>query len=405
MNALRIGIIGAGAAGTAAANRLRQSEDDLAVELLTRTGEQPYNRTLVNKGVALGLLEPEQAALSGTGTQVTADTTRGIDPRTRQVRLDSGDTRTYDALIIASGSRPCTLDESILGRDQAVSSGRLTTLHSLRDARRVRDIVETTRHPARILILGGGLVAAETASLLSQAGHDITLIARSHLPGATAIGEDVARRLRELHRSQHATYLGHSPRAIRTQSDRITIELDDGARIEGDLAIVAHGTTPAAPAPWTGPDGIPVDDHLRLLDAPHQRIYAAGGVAAHHHPDLGTYRIDHWDDAAAEGAHAATALLHDLGLADDPGPYLPNSPFSARIHGRTLAGVGHPGLGTTLHVASTDPLLIVHHHGDTPVAAIGLDAGQLIHRWTPHLHRTPEPTATDHTPGRGTQET
>ncbi len=272
--------------------------------------------------------------------------------------------------------------------DHAVSSGRLTTLHSLRGARRVRDILATTPHPARLLILGGGLVAAETASLLSEAGHDIALIARSHLPGATAIGEDVARRLLELHRAQHATYLGRLPRAIRTQSDRITIELDDGARVEGDLAIVAHGTTPAAPAPWTGPEGLPVDDHLRLLHAPHQRIYAAGGVAAHHHHDLGTYRIDHWDDATAQGAHAATALLHDLGLADDPGPYLPDSPFSARIHGHTLAGVGHSGLGATVHVASTDPLLVIHHHGDTPIGVIGLDAGPLVHQWKGRLFST-----------------
>lgn len=393
MNALRVGIIGAGASGTAAVKRLRQSEADLAVELFARTGEQPYNRTLVNKGVAIGLLEPDQAALPDTGVQVTADTARGIDPRTRQVHLDSGDTRTFDGLLVASGSRPRTLDESILGRDHAVSSGRLTTLHSLRDARQVRDILATKPPPARILILGGGLVAAETASLLSQAGHDIALIARSYLPGASAIGEDVASRFLELHRAQHATYVGHSPRAIHTQSDRITIGLDDGTRVEGDLAIIAHGTMPAAPAPWTGPDGIPVDDHLRLLHAPHRRIYAAGGVAVHHHPELGTYRIDHWDDATAQGAHAATTLLHDFGLADDPGPYLPYSRFSARIHGHTVSGVGHPGLGATAHVASTDPLCIVYRHGETAVAAIGLDAGQLIHQWAPLLHRTPEPAS------------
>lgn len=390
MNTLKVGIIGAGAAGTAAVKRLRQSEADLTVELLTPTGEQPYNRTLVNKGVAIGLLEPEQTALPDTGIQMTADTTRGIDPRTRQVRLDSGDTHTFDALIIASGSRPCALDEIIPGRDQAVRSGRLTTLHSLHDARQVRDILATTPHPARVLILGGGLVAAETASLLNHAGHDIALITRSHLPGATAIGEDIARRLLELHQTQHATHVGRSPRAIHTRADRITIELDDGTRVEGDLAIIAHGTTPAAPAPWTGPDGVPLDHHLRLLHHPHQRIYAAGGVATHHH-ERGTYRIDHWDDATAQGTHAATTLLHDLGLSDNPGPYLPTAQFSSRIHGHTLTGIGHLGLGATAHAISTDPLLIVHHHGDTPVAAIGIDAGRLIRQWAPRLHTPTEP--------------
>src|SRR5699024_6782995 len=113
---------------------------------------------------------------------------------------------------------------------------------------------------------------------------------------------------------------------------------------EGDLAIVAHGTLPAAPAPWTGPEGIPVDSHLRALHAPRQRIYAAGGVAVHHYPGHASYRIDHWDDSTAQGAHAARALLYDLGSDDDPGTYLPVSPFSARIHGHTLTGAGHPAL-------------------------------------------------------------
>lgn len=385
MNAPRVGIIGAGAAGISAATTLRVSGADVAVDLLTRTGEQPYNWTLVNKGVAIGLLEPEQAALPNSGLDITADTTRGIDPRTRQVHLDSGDTRTYDALIIASGSRPRTLDEDILGRDQAITSGRLTTLHSLSDARRVRDHLAATTHPARILILGGGLVAAETASLFCQAGHDVALIARSPLPGATAIGEHAAQRLLDLHRTQLSTYLGRTPRAIRTQPGHLTIDLDDGTRAEGNLAIVAHGTVPAAPAPWTGPDGIAVDDHLRHLHTPGQRLYAAGGVAAHHHHELGTYRIDHWDDATAQGAHAASTLLHDLGLANDPGPYVPTSLFSARIHGHTLTGAGHPGLADAARIASTDPLLIVHERNGLPIAATGLDAAPLVLQWRNRL--------------------
>src|SRR5699024_8354754 len=295
--------------------------------------------------------------------------------------------------------------------------------------------------------LGGGLVASETASLLAGSGHEVALITRSLLPGASAIGEHTARRLLELHQPQHAAYLGRTPRAIRTHTDRITVVLDDGTRAEGDLAIVAHGTLPAAPAPWTGPEGIPVDSHLPSLHAPRQGIYAAGGVAVHHYPGHASYRIDHWDDSTAQGAHAARALLYDLGSDDDPGTYLPVSPFSARIHGHTLTGpghparaptaqqlhpadhstargphaarpllydlgsdddpgtylpvspfsaripghtltgAGHPALGTTAQVVSTDPLLTVHHRGDIPVALTGIDSARLVHDWLPHLHQ------------------
>ncbi|MBO1903138.1 FAD-dependent oxidoreductase [Leucobacter weissii] len=383
---MKVGIIGAGAAGTSAAKTLQASRVDIEVDLFTRSGEQPYNRTLVNKGVAIGLLEPVQTALPAAGVETIADTVRGIDPRSRDVHLDSGQSRTYDALIIASGSRPWTLDETILGRDQALSAGRLTALHSIADAIRVRDLLATT-HPARVLMLGGGLVASETASLLTDAGHDVALITRSLLPGARALGEETARSLLNLHLPQHAAYLGRTPTAIRTHADRITVVLDDGPRAEGDLAIVAHGTVPTAPAPWSGPEGIAVDSRMRLMVAPRQRIYAAGGVAVHHYPRHGSYRVDHWDDSVAQGIHAARTLLHDVGQADDPGIYLPSSAFSARIHGHTLTGVGHPALGTSTRLVSTDPLLTAHYLGDIPVALTGIDAASLVRDWIPRLHQ------------------
>lgn len=384
MSTPSIAIIGAGAAGTTAARTLKAA--GLDIDLYTRCGERPYNRTLVNKGIAIGLLEPAQAALPDTGATLRSETVRGLDPRARRLRLESGDTHAYDALLIATGSRARTLDEEVIGRDQAVSAGRLTTLHSAADAVRVRDLLATTK-PARVLILGGGLVASETASLLTDAGHDVALITRAAIPGANAIGAHVARRLRDLHRPQHAAYLERTVSSIRTLTDRISITLNDGSRVEGDLAIIAHGTLPAAPAPWTGPDGIPVDSRLRSMHAPRQRIYAAGGVAVHHYPGHGSYRIDHWDDSVAQGIHAANALLHDLGMADDPGLYLPNSLFSARIHSHTLTGVGHPALSTSTRLVSTDPLLTAHYLEDIPVALTGIDAASLVRDRTPLLHQ------------------
>lgn len=383
MSTHTVAIIGAGAAGTAAAKALharsREGGADIDVELFARTGEVPHNRTLVNKGVAIGLLEPHQTALPETGVRLTADTVRGIEPRSRRLHLDSGRSETFDALVIASGSRPRHLDEDIIGRDQATAAGRLTTLHSLADAVRVRDRLSTA--PARVLMLGGGILVSETASLLTDAGHDVALIARAPVPGASALGEAVAQQVLDLHQRQHGVYLGRSLRAIRTHANHITIVLDDDTQVDGDLIVLAHGTAPAAPAPWSGPDGIPVDSRLRALPAPDQNIYAAGGVAVHHYPGHASYRIDHWDDSAAQGAHAARALLHDLGPGDDPGPYLPTSTFSARIHGHTLTGAGHPALATSTRSISTDPLLVGHYLGDALVALTGIDAvGQVRER-------------------------
>lgn len=381
MSAHHVVVLGAGAAGTAAAGELGKTEG-IQATLVGVSGETPYNRTVVNKGVVAGIIEPEQAAMPDPGTRVAADTARAVDADARTVHLASGAAMDFDALIAATGSTPRRLRTDLPGVTDAVTAGRLSTLHSMNDAVRVRDLLARSPHPARVVLLGAGLLAAETSALLRQAGHDIALVARSSDPGRMAFGELVADHVAELHRTHVSTYFARSPKALAVESDQVGLTLDDGTRLEADLVIAALGTAPAAPSPWAG--GVEVDDRLRSRDAP--RVYAAGGVATHRHDSLGAWRIDHWADAAAQGVHAARTLLRDLGLGPDAGPYLPRSGFSARIYGRTLVGMGYAGPGTAERIVSTDPLLVVHEQGGTPVGVVGLDAGRLLQDWAPRLH-------------------
>lgn len=78
-------ILGAGAAGTAAAKILVQSEG-VNVQLIGVTGQWPYNRTLVNKGVAAGLIEPAQASLAAPDAEVILDTARATDASETNLR-------------------------------------------------------------------------------------------------------------------------------------------------------------------------------------------------------------------------------------------------------------------------------------------------------------------------------
>ncbi|MFE7043817.1 FAD-dependent oxidoreductase [Streptomyces atratus] len=372
-------ILGAGSAGAAAAQELAKA-DGVNVTLVGRTDETPYNRTLVNKGVAVGLLTPEQAALPTPGAPVVADTAQFIDTASRTVQLASGATLRYDSLIVATGSTPRDLDASVPGAAAAAEAGRLTSLYSLADAVRVRDLVDRS-DPASIVIFGAGLVAAETASLLRQKGHDITLVARSPLPGATAFGDDIAAVIAASHHANVSTAFGRSPATIGVDSDGLAITLDDQTRLRADLAIVAVGTTPSGPAPW--PAGVHVDDRLRAHD---DGVYGAGGVAVHHDTLLGTWRIDHWADAAAQGQHAANVLLHNLNLATDPGPYRPRSPHTSLVHGNTVAAIGLTGARTPGQVLTSEPLVVVHEHQGVPIGAAGVNAVPAVFEWTARLY-------------------
>ena len=374
----RVVILGAGAAGAAAA-RVLQATDAATVELVARTGEAPYNRTLVNKGVAVGLLTSAQATMPGV--HALEDTAERVDPETRTAHLASGATVSFDALIIATGSAPRLLDGDIPGARDATEAGLLSALHSLDDAVRIRDLLARRRGPARIVIFGAGLVAAETASLLRAKGHHITLVARSTRPGATAFGHDIAARLEESHRQHLAAEFGRTPAFIEVDAAELRITLDDGARVHADLAIVAHGTEATGPAPWGS--GARVDERLRT---PYPRVYAAGGSAIHSDGPLGSWRIDHWADAVAQGEHAARILLHDFGHGADPGPYLPRSPYTALIHGTTIAAVGMTAAPASARLVTAEPLVVAHESDGVVVGAAGIDAAPAVFEWIPRLH-------------------
>lgn len=370
-------VLGAGAAGTTAARILAGSED-VAVTLIGRTGEIPYNRTLVNKGVALGLLTPEQAVIPGVAA--ISDTATKVDVDEQTVELASGRIESYNALLVATGSSPRWLESGIVAGEV---SGRVTSLHSLEDATRVRDFLATLNRPGHIVISGAGLVAAETATLLRGRGHNVTLLARSVNPGVAVFGEELAQRLAAAHEVHLDTAFGHSINEIHPTEDRVEIVLSDGTVLVADLLIVAHGTKPIAPGPWA--TGVVVDPELRAAVA---GVYAAGGVAIHDDPDLGRWRIDHWADAAAQGEHAALTILADLRPGPGPGPYRPRAPFTATVHGMMVAGAGLTAGQLAKRIEQTDPLVVTYRSEAAPIGVLGLEAAPAVFGWMPKLFKT-----------------
>ena len=369
-------ILGSGAAG-AAATRTLASRDDVRVTLVTRTGETPYTRMLI-KGIAFGPTPPEMIKLPLPQIEVIADTVLKVDTSAKQAQLTSGAQVSYDALIVATGSMPRSLPADVFGDD--AGQGRVTALHSVEDALGIRKLLTGLGRPARVAIYGGGIIAAETASSLQADGHMVTLVSRSSVPGIGAFGAPVAERLAADHAAKVQTRFGRTLQHVDETESGVAITLDDGDPIVADFLLVALGTTPAAPSPWT--NGIDVDDHLR---AAADHVYAAGGVATHHDEALGAWRIDHWEDAAAQGAHAAQAALHDLGISDDPGTYLPRSPYMAMVYGQMISGVGYTA-GTNTYLEAGEEFIVRHETDGMVVGVTGIDAVGTVYQWGQQLH-------------------
>ena len=378
MTAHHVIILGAGVAGLAASAAFTRAEN-VCVTLVTRTGEIPTIRMHID-GVAFGPTLPETIHAPLPAVAVHHDTAAHIDAAAQTVQLSSGTQLPYDTLLIATGSRPHTLDLNTPGLHDPAVARRVTTLHSLDDAEKIRERLHDAGVPARVAIYGGGFTGAEAASALRGHGHHVALISRTRIPGQTAFGSAVAARIADTHRARITNFPGRTIAALHARHDSVGITLDDTTLLSADMLIVALGTTPTGPAPFT--QGVDIDDHHRSRVP---RIYAAGAVATHHDDHLGTWRLDHWADAAAQGAHAAAALLHDHTGQPDHGPYRPRRSYGALIHGIAITGIGYTATGEARSVPGPD-LVVEHTLNGAVVGIVAVDAVTAAHQRAEGLH-------------------
>ncbi|UTT62688.1 dihydrolipoyl dehydrogenase family protein [Microcella humidisoli] len=177
-----------------------------------------------------------------------------------------------------------------------------------------REITSTETVPARLAIIGGGVVGCEMATAFTSLGSAVTLIARSGLlAGVEAFaGEAVAERLRA---DGAEVLLGTSPdRVDRAADGSVTIALPDGRVLEVDEIVVATGRAPVTgdlgletiglePGSW-----LEVDDTLRVRGV--DWLYAVGDV---NHRALLTHQGKYQARAAGDviAARASTASIDD----------------------------------------------------------------------------------------------
>lgn len=370
-------IVGAGAAGHSAATTLRQAGLTGTVRVVHEEPVPPYNRTLVDKGILPGLLTAEQAALPALGpleVEMVNGRAVAFDAAEQALRLADGRDLRFHRLLVAVGSTPRSLAKGDLDG--------LFSLHRAQDALQIRAHVEGDFADRSVTVLGAGLVGTEAASFFVSAGATVHVVARSELPLKSSLGTPIATQLRDLHRQRTNFRGGRAVASLRRKAaGGIEICLDDGQRWESDLVISAQGTTPATSWIPSRGSGIPVDASLRAEGLPN--VYAAGGAVLHSDgADGRTIRIDHWDDAAAQGAHAAWALLHDLGAGDDPGAYRAVTGYAVSMYGSSLTGAGVAGADASAHTKSgADGALVTTFTGrdGTVTGAVGWQASHEIH--------------------------
>src|SRR5581483_2475106 len=209
------------------------------------------------------------------------------------IAVAGGDDVRFKSAIVATGSFPLRPPIPGLESDLCVDSTGL---------------LAQTEVPRRLVILGGGIIGSEFASLFNRFGSEVTIIEMldSLIPAEDA---DAAKELAKQFGKRGITLqLGKQCTGVEQHGNQLTVSFGEDERVECDLMLVAVGRAPlvegigleAAGVEFDRRTGIAADDHRRT-SVPH--IFAVGDCA-------GYWQLAH--TAFREGEVAAeNALGHD----------------------------------------------------------------------------------------------
>ena len=328
-------IVGASLAGLNAAEALRREGFDGRITLMGAENHLPYDRPPLSKQVLAGDWEPGRAALTDPeeleedgiearlGVRAAA-----LDLDARELTLHTGETVGFDGLVIATGARCRTMPGT-------EGIGGVHVLRSLDDCLALRADFEAM--PQRVVVVGAGFIGAEVAATARGRGLDVTMVEALPTPLSRVLGDEMGEVCAEVHRD-HGVDLRTAVGVERISGDgrveRVT--LSDGSMIDADVVVVGIGVIPNTE--WLDGSGLEVDDGV-MCDASclaADRVTAAGDVARWPNELFGeTMRVEHWDNAAQQGAHAARRLLDAAVGPFTPVPWFWSDQYDRKIQ---LAG-------------------------------------------------------------------
>lgn len=297
-------IIGAGASGFAAAERLRELGYEGGLSMLSADDAPPYDRPNLSKDFLAGTAPEEWIPLQDRSFYKNRRIDLRLDCPVASIETDaqrvvtaSGEAFPYDALLIATGAEPHRLP--IPGFDRP----NVFTLRSLADARAV---IAACDKATSVAFIGAGFIGMEAAAAMRARGLHVHVVAPEAVPMERILGNEVGRFLAEMHKENGVElHLRTRP----TGFDGQVLTLEDGSALRADVVVVSVGVAPRSQLAERA--GIAVENGI-LVDAQLQTsvsgVYAAGDVARYPH-GRDQIRIEHWVHAQRQGQTAAANML------------------------------------------------------------------------------------------------
>jgi mycothione reductase len=176
---------------------------------------------------------------------------------------------TADRIVLAAGAR--AFIPTIPGMEAA-------GFHTSDTIMRVDEL------PERLIVLGGGYIAAELGSVFGSLGSDVTYLLRSDVMLRTQDG-DISSRITKIYGERFTTHYNADIQRIRRDDDGdVVVELGNGTEVRSDALLVASGRTPNGDQLGVAETGVDLDDRGYVVSDVHGRtnvdgIWALGDIS------------------------------------------------------------------------------------------------------------------------------
>ncbi|ACB94531.1 glutathione-disulfide reductase [Beijerinckia indica] len=212
---------------------------------------------------------------------------------------------TAGMILVATGGTP-VLEPDVPGRDLAITSNEIFDLPEM---------------PKRLLIVGGGYIAVEFASIFARLGSKVTLVQR---------GDNVLRGFDEDMRNGVRDALIHAgvdvksgflPTAIEKRGDALHVSLTKGTHIEVDQVLTATGRRPHTLGLGLEKAGVIVDD-------------------------IGAIKVDAYSKTNVDSIYAVGDVTNRLALT--PVAIREGHAFADTVFGHKSTAVNHTNVATAV---------------------------------------------------------
>jgi len=284
MTRMQLVVIGNGMAGMRTVEELLQlAPDKYDITVIGREPHGNYNRIMLSPVLAGEkafediVIHPLSWYAERGITLLAGHTVTAVDRVQRRVTTDQGTDVSYDRLLLATGSLPFMVP--LPGHDHP-------DVISFRDIADVRRMLAPTSVPARVAVLGGGLLGLEAANGLVKQGMKVTVVNDAAYLLNRQLDEEASKLLRSALEangiafkvSAMSSHISHQAETGKLQA----LHFKDGSELPCDLLVMAVGVRPnVALARSMGlqvDKAILVNDTLQTFDP---RVYAVGECVQH----------------------------------------------------------------------------------------------------------------------------